>query len=229
MCYISAVGGMVEEYAVNLPRAAERLCWLLGLALLTAHVAARTDATLGHDQALETFRVAQASLAAGGESLPTPDQSAWASGRIAAWKQSLTVPMPAPEGVLHFPTLNHSMPVFDGTDELALNRGVGRIEGTAALDASGNVGIAGHRDGYFRILKGIEVGDRVELETLSGRRSFRVAETMIVDPSAVHVLEPSDTPVLTLVTCYPFYFVGHAPQRFIVRAVLDGVTSTSMQ
>ena len=97
-----------------------------------------------------------------------------------------------------------------------------RIEGTAIPGAEGNAGIAGHRDGFFRGLKDIGPGDVIELDTLKGNESYRVERVWIVDPEDVSVLDPTSTRALTLVTCYPFYYVGSAPQRFIVRAVLAG-------
>jgi sortase A len=80
------------------------------------------------------------------------------------------------------------------------------------------VGIAGHRDGYFRGFKDVEVGEPVELESLSGVERYTITELFIVEPPDVWVLEPTEVPSLTLVTCYPFYYVGSAPKRFIVRA-----------
>ena len=110
---------------------------------------------------------------------------------------------------------------LDSVTEANLNRGVARIEGTANLDEADNMGIAGHRDGYFRVLKDVVVGDVIEMTTATGMRRYLVAETFIVEPEEVWVLEPGNSASLTLVTCYPFYFVGSAPQRFIVRAHLD--------
>lgn len=208
----------------------ERSLWTVGLGLLLFYAAAQTHARLGRDQALDSFRVAQAALAAESVSLqnvPAPDQSLWSPGRKEAYAESLTAALDTPAAILRIPRLEITVPVFEGTSELALNRGVGRIEGTAQIGESGNLGIAGHRDGYFRPLQDVAPGDRIELETLTGRRSFRVAETFIVDPDAVEVLAPTDESVVTLVTCYPFYFVGHAPQRFIVRAVSDDADFSS--
>jgi sortase A len=102
-----------------------------------------------------------------------------------------------------------------------LNRGAGWIEGTAGLGSSGNVGVAGHRDGFFRGLKDINEGDAIEIATIDGSLTYKVSEIMIVEPKDVYVLEPTPDPSVTLVTCYPFYFVGNAPQRYIVRAVLE--------
>jgi sortase A len=111
------------------------------------------------------------------------------------------------------------VPVFAGTGDFALTRGAGRIEGTPELGNPGNTGIAAHRDGWFRVLKDVRVGDAVEIETLQGELQFRITETFVVEPADVQVLAPTEQHSLTLVTCYPFYFVGSAPQRYIVRAV----------
>jgi len=94
--------------------------------------------------------------------------------------------------------------------------------GHRSTGTDGNSGIAGHRDGFFRGLKDIATGDWIELETLSGKEVYRVEQTWVVDPEDVSVLDPTPRRALTLVTCYPFYFVGAAPRRFIVRAVLTG-------
>jgi sortase A len=88
-------------------------------------------------------------------------------------------------------------------------------------DTGGNVGIAGHRDGYFRVLKDVKPGQRIEVETRLRRHVYRVVSTEVVDASANHVLADSDLPTVTLVTCFPFYFLGHAPQRFIVRGTYE--------
>ena len=112
------------------------------------------------------------------------------------------------------------MSKLQGTAELTLNRAVGRIPGTALPGQPGNVALAGHRDGFFRGLKDLEVGDRLELETLAETQEFVVEGLTIVTPDDVHVLDATPSPTLTLVTCYPFYFVGKAPKRYIVRAGL---------
>ena len=81
--------------------------------------------------------------------------------------------------------------------------------------------IAGHRDGYFRVLKDVKAGQHIEIETRLRRHVYRVTSMEVVDPDALHVLADSELPTLTLVTCYPFYFMGHAPQRFIVRGAYE--------
>ncbi len=119
--------------------------------------------------------------------------------------------------------------IAEGVDHKTLRRAAGRIPGTARLDIDGNVGIAAHRDTFFRPLRKVEKGDGLEMETRSGRYRYRVDWTAVVEPTAVQFLEASPTPELTLVTCYPFYYVGPAPKRFIVRAtrVDDGARSDS--
>ncbi len=120
------------------------------------------------------------------------------------------------------------MPVLPGTDDRTLDRAVGHIDDTALPGTDGNSGIAGHRDGFFRGLKDIVPGDEIELETLKGKEIYRVDRTWVVNPEDVTVLNPTHTRSLTLVTCYPFYYVGAAPQRFIVRAVLAGDRSVGV-
>jgi sortase A len=204
--------------------------------MLAAYAAIRVHGVVGQAAALEAFEVAQSTHAAehAGRvpvssydaaqpwaSSEAPDQSLWGQNRVAAYRAALTAAPETPLAVLEIPKLELRVPVFDGTSELALNRGAGRIEGTAAVDARGNVGLAGHRDGFFRALKDIALGDAIEMTSLNGTTKYRVTELLIVEPSDVFVLYPTEDATLTLVTCYPFYFVGDAPQRFIVKARAD--------
>lgn len=155
--------------------------------------------------------------------LPTDfpvDTELWAKGRIAQYEESLAHDFDTPMAILRIPKIDLEVAVLEGTDDLTLNRAVGWIVGTATLETMGNFGIAGHRDGYFRRLKDIKVGDEIQLETLDGSLSFVIEDISIVKPSDVHVLDPTERPTVTLVGCYPFYYVGKAPQRYIVRAVL---------
>ncbi len=121
--------------------------------------------------------------------------------------------------MLRIPKIRLEVAVLPGTDDRTLDRGVGHIEDTAPPGTDGNSGLAGHRDGFFRGLKDIAPGDAIVLETLDATETYLVERTWIVNPDDVSVLDPTPTRSLTLVTCYPFYFVGSAPQRFIVRAV----------
>ena len=133
-------------------------------------------------------------------------------------------PPPAPGsgelvGRITIPRLDVSAIVLEGVDKKTLRRGAGHIPATALpRQEEGNVGIAAHRDSFFRGLKDIREDDTIELTTLDGTFRYKVEWTKIVKPTDVSVLEPTEEPVLTLVTCYPFYYVGSAPKRFIVRA-----------
>jgi sortase A len=147
-----------------------------------------------------------------------PDQSLWTEKRIREYEESLAVAAAPPLAVMTVAKLGIQVPVYDGADDFNLNRGVARIAGTATVDGDGNLGIAGHRDGFFRGLKDIAIGDKVELLTTRGPMSYAVSSIEIVEPTDVWVLAPTDDKTLTLVTCYPFYYVGHAPKRFIVKA-----------
>lgn len=147
-----------------------------------------------------------------------PDTRLWSDKRVAEYEATRAAGGEAPQAVLRIDHLDINVPVYNGADEFNLNRGVARIIGTGRVGEAGNLGIAGHRDSFFRPLKDIEVGDTLELETFDGTEAYRVSSIEIVDPTALHVLGPSETRTVTLVTCYPFYYVGNAPQRFIVKA-----------
>jgi sortase A len=108
--------------------------------------------------------------------------------------------------------------VVEGTTTIALRRAAGHIARTGMPGVAGNVGIAAHRDTFFRPLRNIRKNDIVTLTTVGAAYRYRVVSTKVVDPSDVSVLNPSEDEILTLVTCYPFYFVGSAPERFVVRA-----------
>jgi sortase A len=148
------------------------------------------------------------------------DFSLWDEERIRAHNTSLTKDLDTPVAVLRIPKISLEVPVFDRTDSLTLNRAIGRIPGTARLGEQGNIGLAGHRDGFFRALKNVRVGDTMELKSSNGTALYVVDQISIVDPKDVSVLKSRLSPSLTLVTCYPFYFVGSAPQRYIVSASL---------
>jgi sortase A len=121
---------------------------------------------------------------------------------------------------LEAPTVSLSATVLEGSDDGTLARAAGHIEDTAFPGDPGNIGIAGHRDTVFRPLRDLRPGDPITLSTADRVFRYRVSETKIVDPQDVYVLNPTDRPAVTLVTCYPFEFIGHAPRRFIVRADL---------
>ena len=121
-------------------------------------------------------------------------------------------------GMLDVPRLNLTTPVIEGDDDTTLKRAVGHLPDTPLPWERGNSAFAGHRDGLFRPLKDIKVGDEIRFRTSRAEFRYRVTETSIVTPDDVSVLENRSEPTLTLITCYPFYYVGNAPKRFIIHA-----------
>jgi len=193
--------------------------WVHGNVMSRRDLARFETARAAHER-VEVSPMARAEAPSG---LPV-DTSLWADGRTKEYRESLLHDFGVPMAVMRIRKLDIEVPVLPGTDDLTLNRGVGWIEGTAAPGTDGNCAVAGHRDGFFRGLKDIKLGDTIEVETLDGLRTYVVDDLTIVDPSNVSVLAERDLPSVTLVTCYPFYFVGSAPQRFIVRASLSART-----
>jgi sortase A len=121
-------------------------------------------------------------------------------------------------GRLEIPRLGISAIVLEGADDTTLRSALGHIPGTALPSEPGNIGIAGHRDTFFRNLREIQLNDQIRLTTAYGSYEYRVESLNVVEPSDTAVLDNGATHFLTLVTCYPFDFIGHAPKRFIVRA-----------
>ncbi len=215
-------------------RRTERILLGLGLVLLLVWAGIRLHGWISSRNAVRRFRESveerppavlpgeDAATAVGGTPfhVPTgaPDTSLWAEGRVRKYRESLEEEAGEAIGVLSIPDIDLTVPVFEGTGSVVLNRGVGRIAGTAHPGEPGNLGIAGHRDGFFRGLKDVGPGDRIVLETAKGTFQYEIRWVRIVAPEDVSVLAPSKTRELTLVTCYPFYFVGKAPKRYIVRA-----------
>lgn len=237
----------------RLLRRVQRICFALGFLFLAGYGLARFEGEVGSAAALAAFDAARAETLARADlpwphpasseeellqELDAPDQSLWSAERKTSFSHMLQYDPGVPEAVLRIPAIGLEVPVFDGTDEVTLTHGVARIEGTPHPGEPGNVGIAGHRDGFFRGLKDVHVGDALVVETLSETLSYEIAEISIVDPDDTSVLEPTEESAVTLVTCHPFYYVGHAPRRYIVRAVLasepprragsgDGLESTT--
>lgn len=151
---------------------------------------------------------------------PTPSSAEWSEARKRHYDETRAAPLRSkPLAILEVPAAQLEVLVLEGTDEWTLNRAVGWIEGTARPGSAGNIGIAGHRDGFFRGLRRVGEGDSLWLTTPSARKRYRVEQISIVSPDAVEVLAPTTRPTLTLVTCYPFYFVGSAPERLILSAI----------
>lgn len=202
----------------------ERALWVIGVLLLGSYGVVRIDAETGRREGIESFTRGRASSS----TLPreiapaSPEPSQWSVGRIRAYAASLaaTRPRVAPEALLRIPSVKLSVPVYADTSAESLNRGAGLISGTAGPRAAGgNMGIAAHRDGFFRALKDVALGDRIEVENPSGTRVYRVSSLYIVNPDDTRPLLSTGHSEVTLVTCYPFYYVGRAPQRYIVRAI----------
>jgi sortase A len=204
----------------------ERLLLLFGFLMVFLFAGIHIYTVLYSHAALREFWSSQSTSARSSADsslrrVAIPDFRFWSQKRIEAYQASLVTSASHPLGVLRISAINLEVPVLEGTDDLTLNRAVGHIEGTAAPGADGNVGIAGHRDGFFRGLKDIHVGDIMDFFTPTGNSRYVVDQIVIVPPDDVSVLAPRSRPTLTLVTCYPFYFVGSAPLRYIVRATIS--------
>jgi sortase A len=196
----------MTDRRTNLSRGLRFLEWLLvaiGVAsigwLATAHIAAdREQASLSR----ELYRIPDAVLPAAGSA-------------------------PAIRGLvgrIDVPRLKLSALAREGADVMTLRGAVGHIPGTAFPGAPGNAAFAAHRDTFFRPLKSVRNGDEVILTTTRGVYHYLVTGTRIVEPADVSVLDPTPEATLTLVTCYPFDYIGSAPQRFIVRAALQAAS-----
>lgn len=214
-------------------RAVEWLLLVVGLLMLGVYVGARIHRSVlsraeverFKDQALVARKLEIGTQVAGEK----PDFSLWSPKRVRDYQESLATHFAPALALLRIPKINLEVPVLEGTDDLSLNRAVGHIAGTAEPGENGNVGIAGHRDGFFRRLKDINTGDTIEIVTPDSSIRYVIDDITVVDPSNVSVLAPRAQPSITLVTCYPFYFIGSAPQRYIVRASLVGSTGKKLE
>jgi sortase A len=180
--------------------------WLLtavGIAALTWWGLAMIEARLAQQRAREALRT-------------VPPISTIESGPV--WR-----PRGAVLAELSIPRLHMSTMVLHGTDPHTLRLALGHIENTAFPGEPGNVAIAGHRDSFFRPLERVRIGDEIFLEIPQGRLAYRVSSVRVVGATDLSVLAPTSSPALTLVTCYPFWALGHAPDRFVVRASLIDV------
>lgn len=199
---------------------------IIGLGLSAIYVAVRAKSYFASRAAIESFESAELAPAAeeavanDDSQAGDPDFSAWGEGRIRAYVNAATRAGGAPLALLQIPKIHLQAPVFDGTDGLTLNHSVGRIAGTAKPGDVGNIGLAAHRDGFFRGLKDIQKGDEIDLKTHRGIDTYTVDQIQIVSPRDVSVLQDQGKQSLTLVTCYPFYFIGSAPKRYVVTAFL---------
>jgi sortase A len=209
-------------------RRAERVLIGLGLALLAVWGGAWIFTTISSRTAVKRFEMDQKQGAAI-NSTPAVSPAVgsrvnftlWDPKRVQEYLSSANLAASKPLAVLRIPKIDLEVPVYNDTDDLTLNRGVGRIIGTAQMGGRGNLGIAGHRDGFFRGLKDLAVGDQIYIDRTGQTDTYAVANIEIVSPTDVSVLKATQLPSITLVTCYPFYYVGSAPQRYIVHANIE--------
>lgn len=216
-------------------RGLELLCWGLGLALLSYALLAKIHEAEASSAGLQAFALAAAGDAPIADTTPantnnnlldmgqlqSVDKSLWSKKRITQFADIHKNDNETPLAVLRIDDLKIMVPVYPGTSDFNLNRGAGWVEETAPVDGRGNIAIAAHRDSFFRALKDAKKGQKMTLQTLDGTRHFTLDNIQIISQTETSVLEPSRTSKLTLVTCYPFYHVGSAPQRYIVTATED--------
>ena len=211
----------------------ERLLLVAGLLMLGMYAIARIHGEVLSRAEVQRFMTLQARSQEGAPRLgmrtDSPDFSLWSEKRIKQYQESLAAAFSPAVAVLRIPKIHLEVPVLQGVDDLTLNRAVGLIPGTALPGEDGNLGIAGHRDGFFRGLKDLHIGDPIELVTESKINTYIIDRIVIVDPSDVSVLARRPRTSVTLVTCYPFYFVGSAPQRYVIQASLTTPSSSSVQ
>lgn len=212
-------------------RLLETALWIVGTTLIAFYIAANAWGNAQAQRHVSGFAGAQQiarGLADVNEQRDTFERPASNVVEVAARPALAVADIAVTENtvvaVLRIPGIALEVPVMYGTGEGVLRRGAGVIEGTRMPGTQGNVALAAHRDTFFRGLKDIALGDQIELETFDRTLHYRITELSVVEPTAVHVLADTAESVLTLVTCYPFYFVGNAPQRFIVRAEVANPT-----
>jgi sortase A len=211
----------------------ERLLLIAGLLMLGMYAIARLHGEILSRAEVQRFMTLQARSQEGtpplGIRTASPDFSLWSEKRIKQYQESLAAAFSPAVAVLRIPKIHLEVPVLQGIDDLTLNRAVGLIPGTASPGEDGNLGIAGHRDGFFRGLKDLRIGDPIEIVTQIKINTYIIDRIVIVDPSDVSVLARRPRTSVTLVTCYPFYFVGSAPQRYIVQASLVTPSSSKVE
>ena len=206
---------------MNWPRKLGVSLVLMGAVLLAVYLVPTVYGAAMSHLAIAQFRAQSAS------------NSLWDSARIRAYKRTLGMTFAPPEAILRVPRVGIEVPVLEGTSDATLNRGVGHIPGTALPGQPGNLAITGHRDGFFRPLKDVVPGDIIELQRAPAEQAVQtsspavrqtdryvVRNIKVVFPANTSVLNNATGSTLTLITCYPFYFVGAAPQRFVVQAEL---------
>jgi sortase A len=193
----------------------EIMLWIIGATLIALFVGAQAWGEIERQRGVDSFVQAQQLAMANDTVRAQPVADPLAGIGQHSWESSADEVL----AILRIPGIALEVPVTYGTDELVLLSGAGLVEGTGLPGSNGNVAIAAHRDTFFRGLKDLALGDHIQLVMLDRTQTYIVTDLSVVEPTDVHVLDDTGEPVLTLVTCYPFYFVGNAPKRFIVRAV----------
>jgi sortase A len=204
----------------------EIFAWTVGGALLLIYVGLRFWTSQAYAAGVDEMRAEMQAAELHASTNRPADQSLWSHERVVAYAAAKEA-SGGPTALLRIPSISLEVPVYGSVSEVNLNRGAGLIEGAEALAQGGNVGIAAHRDGFFRALKDITLDRELFLDFGGHTRRYRVVDLQIVSPDENSVLAPTSVPTITLVTCYPFYYVGSAPKRFIVRAELDDARSSS--
>ncbi len=181
-----------------------------GLVLLFMGAREFLGARIGQTEAQRAF-----------EKIEKVKPSPFIPGKSSSNKLPSEVPLGDAVAKLIIPRLNTELYVVEGDDSGELRRGPGHVVGTAMPGQAGNCIIAGHRDTHFRVLKDIRKGDEIILQTAAGKYTYRVKGTRVVLPSNTGPLRPTQDAELHLITCYPFYYLGSAPKRFVVQAELQ--------
>jgi LPXTG-site transpeptidase (sortase) family protein len=159
---------------------------------------------------------------------PPTDIATWSAQRLRAFARLRAAFDPPVAAVLVLPRQEVRIPVFAGVDEVSMTLGAGHLPETAPLDGQGNIALTAHRDGPFRVLRDTAIGDPVVLRLNGRERRFTVIRQSVVGPDRVDVLDSTLATTLTLITCYPFYFVGSAPQRYVLQAELEAPGMTAL-
>ncbi len=207
-------------------RIVEVACFALSFALIVYYCGVRA---VGESQARDDLARFEQAVEQGTQTAAQtvsyegqPDFSNWSESRKRAYAAVMAeAHADQPVAILEVKSVQLKVPVYADSSEPHLDRGAGVIDGMAAPGKGGNLGIAGHRDGFFRVLQGIKVGDSIAVRMKKHSYRYRVSAITIVDQHDNSVLRDTIDPTLTLVTCYPFYYQGSAPQRFIVHGTFE--------
>lgn len=210
---------MARSSASGVARTIERICWALACLAIGLYLVARTDGAINGEADLA--RVTATTARATTTTNVSPAALIVDTAPPASAVSGLS-------GSLQIPSLGLSTPLYSDTSEINLNRGAGLIAGMSGPGEGGNLGVAAHRDGTFRPLENIRVGAAIEVRTARFHYVYRVTSIAVVDRTDAALLRRTDQASITLVTCYPFRFVGPAPRRFVVRGLLDSTREATV-